>query len=224
MRAGHTEAGCDLAGIAGLEPASVICEIMNDDGTMARLPELIQFANEHGLKIGTIADLIHFRAASETLVERMTSKTICTPHGEFVLYAYRDQANAATHLALVKGKIPAVGETLVRVHQPLSVLDFLDPSSRSQAFSIDQAQAAIANHGHGVIVLMHLAENSESLLNRLTGKKTITQPKWDPRTYGIGAQILRDLGVTKMCLLASPNKMPSMTGFGLEVSGFKAAI
>lgn len=222
VRAGHTEAGCDLAGIAGLEPASVICEIMNDDGTMARLPELIKFAHEHGLKIGTITDLIHFRAASETLVERITSKAISTRHGEFILYAYRDQANAATHLALVKGNIPADGETLVRVHQPLSVLDFLDPSSRSQAFSIDQAQAAIANYGHGVIVLMHLAENGESLLNRLTGEKTIAQPKWDPRTYGIGAQILRDLGVTKMCLLASPNKMPSMTGFGLEVSGFKA--
>ena len=117
VRAGHTEAGCDLAGMAGLEPSSVICEIMNDDGTMARLPELIAFAGEHGLKIGTIADLIHYRAGAEKLVERVTSKTIATAHGEFLLHAYVDRASGATHLALVKGLIPAAAETLVRVHE-----------------------------------------------------------------------------------------------------------
>ncbi len=223
VRAGHTEAGCDLAGMAGLEPASVICEIMNDDGTMARLPELIEFSREHGLKIGTIADLIHYRAASEKLVERVTSKTIATAHGEFTLHAYVDRAGSATHLALVKGVIPAGAETLVRVHEPLSVLDFLDPSSKQQSFSIDQAQAALAKFGHGVIVLMHRPEDGEALLSRLTAPTTSTpraQVKWDPRTYGIGAQILRDLGVGKMRLLSSPRKMPSMTGFGLEVTGF----
>ncbi len=220
VRAGHTEAGCDLAGMAGLEPSSVICEIMNDDGTMARLPELMAFAQQHGLKIGTIADLIHYRAASETLVERVTSKPVQTAHGEFALHAYVDRASGATHLALVKGTIPAGGETLVRVHEPLSVLDFLDPASKAQSFSIDQAQAALAKHGHGVIVLMHRPEDGEALLARLTGEKPRVQQKWDPRTYGIGAQILRDIGVTKMRLLSSPRKMPSMTGFDLEVTGF----
>ncbi len=223
VRAGHTEAGCDLAGMAGLEPSSVICEIMNDDGTMARLPELIDFAREHGLKIGTIADLIHYRAGSEKLVERVTSKTISTIHGEFVLHAYVDRASGATHLVLVKGSIPAGGETLVRVHEPLSVLDFLDPGSKQQSFSIDEAQAALAKNGHGVIVLMHRPEDGEALLARLSGQNKNSpraQGKWDPRTYGIGAQILRDLGVTKMRLLSSPRRMPSMTGFDLEVTGF----
>lgn len=220
VRAGHTEAGCDLAGMAGLEPAAVICEIMNDDGTMARLPELIEFSRQHGLKIGTIADLIHYRAASETLVERVTTKTIATAHGDFSLHAYVDRASGATHLALVKGEIPAGAETLVRVHEPLSVLDFLDPGSKQQSFSIDEAQAALAKNGHGVIVLMHRAEDGEALLSRLTGTTPRAQTKWDPRTYGIGAQILRDVGVSRMRLLSSPRKMPSMTGFGLEVTGF----
>lgn len=220
VRAGHTEAGCDLAGMAGLEPASVICEIMNDDGTMARLPELIEFAKTHGLKIGTIADLIHYRAASEKLIERVASKTISTPHGEFTMHAYADRTGGGTHLALVKGDIPANGETLVRVHEPLSVLDFLDPASKQQSFSIDQAQAALAKNGHGVIVLLHRPEDGEALLSRLTGEKPQAPAKWDPRSYGIGAQILRDVGVGKMRLLSSPRKMPSMTGFGLEVTGF----
>ena len=220
VRAGHTEAGCDLAGMAGLEPASVICEIMNDDGTMARLPELIDFAREHGFKIGTITDLIHYRAASETLVERVTSKTIRTAHGEFTLHAYVDRAGGATHLALVKGEIAAGKETLVRVHEPLSVLDFIDPGSKPQSFSIDEAQAALARNGHGVIVLMHRPEDGEALLARLTSDTPRSRSKWDPRTYGIGAQILRDLGVGKMRLLSSPRRMPSMTGFSLEVTGF----
>lgn len=223
VRAGHTEAGCDLAAMANLEPSSVICEIMNDDGTMARLPELMEFAKEHGLKIGTIADLIHYRAASEKLVERVTSKVISTAHGDFALHAYVDRASGATHLALVKGQIPAGEETLVRVHEPLSVLDFLDPGSKPQSFSIDEAQAALAKKGHGVIVLMHRPEDGEALLSRLTGQNQQSprpQTKWDPRTYGIGAQILRDVGVSKMRLLSSPRKMPSMTGFGLEVTGF----
>jgi len=220
VRAGHTEAGCDLTALAGLEPASVICEIMNDDGTMARLPELIEFAREHNLKIGTITDLIHYRAAAEKLVERVTAKPITTAQGEFTLYAYVDRASGATHLALVKGTIPAAGETLVRVHEPLSVLDFLDPASKRQSFSIEEAQTALARNGHGVIVLMHRPEDGEALLSRLTGNTPRTQTKWDPRTYGIGAQILRDLGVSKMRLLSSPRRMPSMTGFGLEVTGF----
>lgn len=220
VRAGHTEAGCDLARMAGLEPASVICEIMNDDGTMARLPELIEFSRKHGLKIGSIADLIHYRASSETLVEHVATKTIATAKGEFTMHAYVDSASCGTHLVLVRGEVPFGSETLVRVHEPLSILDFLDPASKGHSFSIDEAQEALCRYGHGVIVLMHRSESGEEMLNQLNGSAPSATAKWDPRTYGIGAQILRELGVTKMRLLSSPHKMPSMTGFGLEVTGF----
>ncbi|MDR2678867.1 MAG: 3,4-dihydroxy-2-butanone-4-phosphate synthase [Zoogloeaceae bacterium] len=222
VRAGHTEAGCDLAQLAGLEPAAAICEILKEDGTMARLPDLLGFAAKHGFKIGTIADLIHYRAASETLVECAIRKPVQTPHGEFILHAYVDRSSGATHLALVKGEIPPDGETLVRVHEPVSVLDFVDPAGRGAAFSVLEAEAAIARNGHGVIVLMHPGSNA-NILDWLTADRPQTQQaRWDPRTYGIGAQILRDLGVRKMRLLATPHKMPSMTGFALEVSGFVA--
>ncbi|MEY4592942.1 MAG: hypothetical protein RIR18_1837 [Pseudomonadota bacterium] len=228
VRAGHTEAGCDFAALAGLEPTSVICEIMSDDGTMARLPELLEFAKEHGLKIGTITDLIHYRASSESLVKRVSSKPV---DDGFILHAYRDCASGDVHLALVKGneagEIPAGVETLVRVHDPLSVLDFLDPAGRPTSFSIEQAKAAITRNGHGAIVLMHRPEGSEELLNRLgyvSDEANKHRPvKWDPRTHGIGAQILRDLGVRKMRLLGSPRKMPSVAGFELEVTAFIAS-
>ncbi|MCP5267529.1 MAG: 3,4-dihydroxy-2-butanone-4-phosphate synthase [Zoogloeaceae bacterium] len=224
VRAGHTEAGCDLAALSGFEPASVICEIMNDDGTMARLPELIAFGRQHGLKIGTIADLIHYRAQSETLVERVVSKPVATAHGDFLLHAFVDRVGGSTHLALTKGEIRSDVETLVRVHEPLSVLDFLAPDTRHSAFTLDQAQAALASHGHGVIVLLHRPENGSDLLARLAPNPDSARPqvKWDPRIYGIGAQILRNLGVGRMKLLASPRKMPSMTGFDLEVTGYAA--
>ncbi|MDR1648036.1 MAG: 3,4-dihydroxy-2-butanone-4-phosphate synthase [Zoogloeaceae bacterium] len=221
VRAGHTEAGCDLAQLAGLEPAAAICEILKEDGSMARLPDLLPFAARHGFKIGAIADLIHYRAASETLVKCAVRKPVQTPHGEFILHAYVDRSSGATHLALVKGEIPPDGETLVRVHEPVSVLDFVDPTGRGAAFSILEAEAAIARNGHGVIVLMHPGSNAD-MLDWLTANKPQAQARWDPRTYGIGAQILRDLGVRRMRLLATPHKMPSMTGFALEVSGFVA--
>lgn len=224
VRAGHTEAGCDLAGMAGLEPASVICEILNEDGTMARLPQLIEFARKHGLKIGTISDLIHYRSASEVLVERVLSKPVRTAHGEFVLHAYVDRTCGATHLALTHGNIPADGETLVRVHEPLSVLDFLDPTYRKQTFTIDEAQQALVRFGHGVIVLLHHAEDGPELLGRLTGSSKPIKRKWDPRSYGIGAQILRDQGVSRMRSLSSPLKMPSVHGFDLEVTGFVSSL
>lgn len=224
VRAGHTEAGCDLAALAGLEPAAVICEIMNDDGSMARLPQLIEFGRAHGLKIGTISDLIHYRAASETLVERVLSKPVQTAHGEFKLHAYVDRISSATHLALSFGTIPANAETLVRVHDPLSVLDFLDPAGQNHTFSIDQAMAALAKFGHGVIVLMHHPEDGKSLINRLTAQSKSVRQKWDPRTYGIGAQILRDQGVTRFRALSGPHRMPSMQGFGLDVTGFVSSL
>lgn len=221
VRAGHTEAGCDLAALADLEPAAVICEVLKDDGSMARLPDLIEFAKEHGLKIGTIADLIHYRSQHETLVERVSTRQINTEHGEFTLHAYADRVANEVHLALVRGDVCAEQEALVRVHEPLSVLDFLDPQSGRHTFSLPDAQAAIAKHGNGVIVLLHRPESGEDLLASLqapnAGSKT--SKKWDPRIYGIGAQILRDVGVRKMRLLSSQHRMPSMTGFGLEVTG-----
>lgn len=219
VRAGHTEAGCDLTRLAGLTPAATICEIMNEDGTMARLPELLAFGEKHGIKIGTIANLIHYRATRESLVARVSQKTIATTFGEFELIAYADKTSGKTHLVMQYGNIPEDEETLVRVHEPLSVLDFLDPQSHPGAFSLADAQKALVKNGHGVIVLMQREEKSQDWIDRLNGQiKQIH--KWDPRTYGIGAQILRDLGVKKMRLLSRPQKMPSMAGFGLEVTGF----
>jgi 3,4-dihydroxy 2-butanone 4-phosphate synthase/GTP cyclohydrolase II len=221
VRAGHTEAGCDLAQMAGLEPSSVICEILKDDGSMARLPDLIEFAKAHGLKIGTIADLIHYRSRNETLIERSLSKPVQSAHGEFTLHAYTDRTSNEVHLALTRGEINPEKETLVRVHEPLSVLDFLDPTGGRHTFSLDMAQAALARVGSGVIVLLHRPENGQDILAALGEPGAAKRPaaKWDPRIYGIGAQILRDLGVRKMKLLSSPRRMPSMTGFDLEVTG-----
>jgi 3,4-dihydroxy 2-butanone 4-phosphate synthase/GTP cyclohydrolase II len=224
VRAGHTEAGCDLAQMAGLEPSSVICEILKDDGSMARLPDLIEFAKEHGLKIGTIADLIHYRSRNETLIERTLSKTVQSAHGEFTLHAYTDRTSNEVHLALTKGEIDPENETLVRVHEPLSVLDFLDPTGGRHTFTLDVAQAALARAGSGVIVLLHRPESGQDILAALGEPVAAKRPvaKWDPRIYGIGAQILRDLGVRKMKVLSSPRRMPSMTGFDLEVTGHVA--
>lgn len=225
VRAGHTEAGCDLAGLAGLEPSSVICEILKEDGTMARLPDLLVFAQQHGLKIGTIADLIHYRSQHEKLIERVATKTIATPHGDFTLHAYADRVANEVHLAMVRGDISADQDTLVRVHEPLSVLDFLDPTSDRHTFSLAAAQEAVAKHGSGVIVLLHRPESGEDLLAAFTadqGDKR-SRRKWDPRIFGIGAQILHDLGVRRMRLLSSQRRIPSLAGFGLEVTGLIAS-
>jgi 3,4-dihydroxy 2-butanone 4-phosphate synthase/GTP cyclohydrolase II len=220
VRAGHTEAGCDFAAMAGLEPASVICEILKDDGTMARLPDLIEFAGEHKLKIGTIRDLIHYRAENEKLVECVADKEIACAHGDFRLRAFEDKTSGEVHLALTRGEIRPELETLVRVHEPISVLDFLDCASQRHSFSVDQAMAAIAQAKSGVIVLLHRDEAGNDLLSALKSGEERPATKWDPRLYGIGAQILREVGVGKMRLMASPRKMPSMAGFGLEICGY----
>lgn len=218
-RAGHTEAGCDLAQLAGLEPAAVICEILKDDGTMARLPDLLEFAQQHQLKIGTIADLIHYRSQTETLVERVAEKTIQTAYAEFKLIAYLDRTADETHLALVKGEIIAGEETLVRVHEPLSVMDFLDDRSGGHSWNIHQAMRVIGQAESGVIVLLRRAETGQDVLRRFNPEQPLAKAPL-LRNYGIGAQILRDLNVTKMRLLATPRKMPSITGFDLEVTGY----
>ena len=220
VRAGHTEAGCDLARMAGLEPAAVICEILNDDGSMARLPDLRAFAAQHGLKVGTIADLIRYRSQTETLVERAVERMITTPYGEFRLVAYHDRTAHETHLALVKGEPAMARDTLVRVHEPLSVFDLLDCGSRTHAWSVPRAMEMIQQAEAGVIVLLRRAEESSDLIERIRLADEPVHSRHILRDYGIGAQILRDLGVTTMRLLATPRKMPSMAGFGLEVTEF----
>jgi 3,4-dihydroxy 2-butanone 4-phosphate synthase / GTP cyclohydrolase II len=220
IRAGHTEAGCDLAAMAGLVPSSVICEIMNEDGSMARLPQLLEFAAKHQLKIGTIRDLIHYRAETEKLLECVADREVSCAHGSFRLRAYADKTSGEAHLALTMGNIAADEETLVRVHEPISVLDFLDCASRRHSFSVDQSMRIIAKRGKGVLVLLHRKEASEDLLSALRDEGEKPAAKWDPRLYGIGAQILREVGIGKMRLMASPRKMPSMAGFGLEVCGY----
>jgi 3,4-dihydroxy 2-butanone 4-phosphate synthase/GTP cyclohydrolase II len=221
VRAGHTEAGCDLAAMAGLEPAAAICEIMNDDGSMARLPDLIEFSKVHDLKIGTIADLIHYRAANESLVNRAGERHIDTPYGPFRMVVYRDKIGHATHLALVKGEITPDAETLVRVHEPVSLIDVLDAGMAGHAYSVPTAMKIVAEAGKGIIVLLHRPESAEELAERALPAETAPPArKFDLRNYGTGAQILRDLGVRKMKLLATPRKMPAMDGFGLEVTGY----
>ena len=224
VRAGHTEAGCDLAHLAGLTPASVICEILKDDGEMARLPDLIEFAKLHGLKIGTIAALIEHRSHHEKLVERVSSRKVQTAYGEFDLMTYVDKTTQLTHLALAKGNIQPQEETLVRVHEPLSVMDFLEQAHYPQSTSVHDALVKISQSPAGVLVMMHHNETSHDLLARASATPEAHHAaQWDPRSYGIGAQILRDLNVGKMCLIATPRKLPSMTGFGLEVVGYCSA-
>jgi 3,4-dihydroxy 2-butanone 4-phosphate synthase/GTP cyclohydrolase II len=228
MRAGHTEAGCDFAELAGLTPAAVICEIMKDDGTMARLPDLVEFGKEHGLKIGTIADLIHYRSQNESIVERISERTMQTAYGPFRAIAYRDKPSGGAHLALVHGEITPSAETLVRVHQPVSLLDLLETQATTHSWNVAAAMKAIKASDRGVIVLLNCEESAEKMFaqfSALNNPDTRPQPRassMDLRTYGIGAQILKDLSVGKMKLLSSPRKMPSMAGFDLEVSGYQA--
>lgn len=224
MRAGHTEAGCDLAAMAGCSPASVICEIMKDDGTMARLPDLQVFAGEHGLKIGTIADLIAHRSRVESLIENMGTHTINTAFGVFTAHAFRETTGNGVHLALVRGEWDVSATIPVRVHEPLSILDALQVGRTMHTWSLDATLSHIAKEGKGVVVLLNCGESGEQLLAQFEGTARPAQApergRMDLRTYGIGAQILRQCGVHKMALMGSPRRMPSMTGYGLEITGY----
>jgi 3,4-dihydroxy 2-butanone 4-phosphate synthase / GTP cyclohydrolase II len=230
MRAGHTEAGCDLAAMAGLTPSSVICEIMKDDGTMARLPDLEVFAQEHGLKIGTIADLIEHRSQHESLIEALGVREMHTEQGTFQCTTFRDRATQALHLALTVGQWTSNDEVMVRVHEPLSALDWLDADATSHSWRLPRALAALQNEGRGAAVLLNVeTAESQKLLAQLVpaiAAQVAAAPRgaMDLRTYGIGAQILRHLGVHRMKLLGSPRRMPSMAGFGLEITGFVPAV
>ena len=222
VRAGHTEAAVDLAQMSGLMPAGVICEILNDDGTMARMPELMKFAEEHGIKIGTIADLIEYRSRTESLLEEMGDTLVHTPWGEFRQHVYVDKLSGETHLALVKGEIFADRETLVRVHEPFSAMDFLqiDPN---HSWPLPTALSHLSQAESGVAILLHRTEDGSALLERTLPKNSFQVKKWDRKTYGIGAQILAGLGVQKMRVMGKPSSMNGLNGFGLQVTGFEEA-
>jgi len=226
VRAGHTEAGCDLTALAGLTPAAVICEIIKDDGEMARLPELIEFGQQHGIKIGTIADLIHYRSRTESIIEKVCERTMQTAHGPFRAVLYRDEPTHSPHIALVRGTPHPDRDTPVRVHEPLSVLDLLEIDSSTHSWTIDAAMKEIAARDLGAIVMLNCGDTKEHLVDVFRAfdqKDKAAELKRRPidfKTYGIGAQILRDIGVGKMEVLATPRKLGSMSGYGLEVTGF----
>ena len=226
MRAGHTEAGCDLAAMAGCSPASVICEIMKDDGTMARLPDLQLFAAEHGLKIGTIADLIAYRSRTESLVHKVSSRSLETAFGSFTATAFRDQPSGALHLALVRGTWATDQNVAVRVHEPLSVMDALEVGRSMHSWSLEASLRHISEAGAGVVVLLNCGETADQLMAQFDGTARSTHApergRMDLRSYGVGAQILRECGVHKMQLMGNPRRMPSMTGYGLEITGYLA--
>ncbi len=222
VRAGHTEAVCDFARLAGFAPSGVLCEIMNDDGTMARMPELEVFAATHGLKMGAIADLIQYRSHNERLVERISARSVQTPWGHFELMTFREKLTGAVHLALVHGTPTPTSETLVRVHEPLSVIDLIDEASNVHSWPVGKSLHALSQHRAGVLVLLHQPESAEALAARaIADAPPLNAHKMDLRTYGIGAQILREIGVGKMKVLAKQRRMPSMMGFNLEVTGYQ---
>ncbi|MEX3556250.1 MAG: bifunctional 3,4-dihydroxy-2-butanone-4-phosphate synthase/GTP cyclohydrolase II [Burkholderia gladioli] len=226
VRAGHTEAGCDLTALAGLTPAAVICEVIKDDGSMARLPDLIEFSKEHGIKIGTIADLIHYRSRTESIVERVSERTMQTAHGAFQAVLYRDKPTGSPHIALVRGTPSPEVDTPVRVHEPLSVLDLLETGTSTHSWTLDAAMKEIAERDLGAVVLLNCGDTKEHLVDVFLAfdeeekAAALKRRPVDFKTFGIGAQILRDVGVGKMQVLANPHKLGSMSGWGLEVTGF----
>ena len=222
-RAGHTEAGCDLARLAGAEPAAVIVEILNEDGSMARRPDLEKFAAEHGLKIGTIEDLIRYRLKHEHSVERVAESVFPTRFGEFRLHAYQDSVDGLVHLALVKGVPKADTPTVVRVQVQNTLCDVLYGETGC-GWPIDDALQRIAQAECGVLVLLRPNEEPRDLVRRIqmlamsqrVEDKLGEGAAQDQRTYGIGAQILLDLGVRKMHVMSAPKRFHALAGFGLE--------
>ncbi len=223
-RAGHTETGCDLARLAGLEPASVIVEILNEDGTMARRPDLEKFAREHGIRIGTVADLIRYRLQTEKTVQRATESSVTTDHGEFRLVAYEDVVDNVVHLAMVRGEPSPERPTLVRVHVQNPLGDMLGARGEEFGWPLPDALRRVAEEGEGVVVILRKAESAQDLLARIREHELRAVQDPPPaessrvlRTYGIGAQILQDLGVRRMRVLSAPKRLQGISGFGLEV-------
>ncbi|MEE4297883.1 MAG: bifunctional 3,4-dihydroxy-2-butanone-4-phosphate synthase/GTP cyclohydrolase II [Pseudomonadales bacterium] len=225
-RAGHTEAACDLARLAGCEPAAVIVEIMNEDGTMARLPDLERFAGKFGLKLGTIADLVHYRALHDSTVERVGEKEIDTVHGRFRVLAYRDTLHAQLHLALVRGDVDPETPTLVRVHAPNVLLDLVGAvRDGPRSWSVERALDRVAREGAGVVVILANGDGPEEALERFdlfpeTPSYNRSMRADGSSVYsavGLGSQILRDLGVRRMRLMSFPTRYSAISGFDLEI-------
>jgi 3,4-dihydroxy 2-butanone 4-phosphate synthase/GTP cyclohydrolase II len=226
VRAGHTEAGCDLARLAGMGPAAVIVEILNEDGSMARRPDLEAFANEHDLKIGTIADLIHYRISNETTVERISECHLPTEAGQFRLIAYQDMIDNELHLALVMGEVADGNPTLVRVHMQNTLCDLFNPEHRGCGWPLRKAMQQIGREGRGVIVVLRNHDSGREIIERMRDLQLHEKDDEVPqrqregghlRTYGAGAQILIDLGVRKMRVLSAPKSLHAISGFDLEV-------
>ena len=223
-RAGHTEAGCDLARLAGLEPAAAIVEILNADGSMARRPDLEKFGAAHGIRIGTIADLIRYRLEKERNVERIAEKAVETEFGAFDLYCYEDHINRSVHVALVKGDLASVEAPLVRVHLQDTLGDVIGVKGKSLGWPLHSAIERIAREEVGVVVLLREQESSRDFMDAVENLDMHHDDlqKRRPgaavlRTYGVGAQILRDLGLSKIRVLSAPKHMYAISGFDLEI-------
>jgi 3,4-dihydroxy 2-butanone 4-phosphate synthase/GTP cyclohydrolase II len=226
-RAGHTEAGCDLARLAGLEPAAVIVEILNEDGTMARRPDLEKFAREHKLKIGTIADLIRYRLEKDRLIERIAERPVNTEFGAFRMYCFEDHVNRTVHLALVRGDLNADSVPLVRVHLPDTLRDLLAIRDDGLGLPLRAAMARIAQEESGVIIVLRPGESPRELMDAVqamdrseNGTSQSSSGTHVLRTYGIGAQILKDLGLKRMRVLSAPKQLQGLSGFDLEIVGY----
>jgi len=226
-RAGHTEAGCDLARLAGFEPAAAIVEILNEDGSMARRPDLEAFSREHGVRIGTIADLIRYRLEKERYVDRIAEKTVQTAHGEFRLYCYDDRVNRTVHVALAKGDLAKAASPLVRVHIQDTLGDILSVQSPALGWPLDSAIERISREDAGVVVVLREQESSRELMEAVQSLSRTPDELTERRrgeavikTYGVGAQILRDLGVQRMRVLSAPKQMHGISGFGLEIAEY----
>jgi 3,4-dihydroxy 2-butanone 4-phosphate synthase / GTP cyclohydrolase II len=236
IRAGHTEAAMDLCKLAGLEPAGVLCELMNDDGSMARRAQIEIFAREHGLKIGTIADLIRYRLRNERSVERISEQTVQTEFGEFRLVAYEDRVHRGVHLALVCGRLDQPLAPLVRVHVADTLRDLLGIRVEARSWTLRAALERVAESGNGIVIILREPEGPDELADALrslgpSGASQPSAPAADNqprggaaravlRTYGIGAQILKDLGVRRMRVLSAPKQMHGISAFDLEIEAY----
>ncbi|HZJ81191.1 MAG TPA: 3,4-dihydroxy-2-butanone-4-phosphate synthase [Guyparkeria sp.] len=222
-RAGHTEAGVDLARLAqAREPAAVIVEILNEDGSMARRPDLERFAAEHDIKIGSIEDLIRYRMRHERSVEHQFATEIDTRHGRFTLHAYKDFTSGQLQFAAVRGKLEAEVATPVRVHVHHALCDLFEPQGRDCGWPFSDVLSRLAKMESGVVVLLRSTPNEDELLRQLQGweqtaAETVNGEVEELRSYGVGAQILKDLGVRKMRVMSAPKRFHALAGFGLEV-------
>ncbi|QEP42712.1 3,4-dihydroxy-2-butanone-4-phosphate synthase [Ectothiorhodospiraceae bacterium BW-2] len=227
-RAGHTEAGCDLARLAGMEPAAVIVEILNEDGTMARRPDLELFAKEHQLKIGTVADLIHYRLHNEPSVRRISECAMPTAYGDFRLAVYQSEVNQQAHFALIKGDISPEESVLVRVHVQNTLCDLFGNRRGHCGWPLKSVLSQIESEGRGIVVILRQHESADDLIAQVESyadddrgePPPPTRYTEDLFTYGIGAQILLDQGVKQMRVMSAPKKMHALSGFGLEVTEY----